>query len=164
LTLWQLIQVRTRSEVLANRCKLRARPLLESEIKAKTHQRLGFALTVTAALGGGVLLVLFFNEFGKSLGSIMSRAYEYASNHMHPLIVYALYIAVDWGGPLAFFVVPAFLARRVYDALVPARCAKCGDRAYRERAPFATYLRQGGEWVTYLCRSCGHRESTTWEK
>lgn len=122
-------------------------------MSAKMHHVLAVVLTFAAFFAAGLALL----AAGKLFEPTIMR---WAFAHMHPL---AATIVFFWVLPPTFVLGSTFLVHRAINKLIPARCPKCGNRAYRhrERGQWVTYLRIG-EWITYRCRSCGYIENTGW--
>lgn len=115
-------------------------------MSARMHRALLVLLASVAILGPGIAFAVaspaFFKWFDATVGGY--------------LIAQVIALAVL---PIAIPIGLMFLVYGLMNAFVPARCPKCGGRAYRygERGPWLT-LFAGGSRVIYWCSSCGNRE------
>jgi hypothetical protein len=89
----------------------------------------------------------------------LESSWRWAEAHMHPFVAtILLYYAL----PPAFVLSPGIVVYLAINKLIPARCPKCRDGAYRhhERGQLASFFQ--GEFIIYRCRSCGHVQNLGW--
>ena len=122
-------------------------------MSARTHRALVVALTFMAFFAPAIAVFLAGEKAFRLLDSMFGR---------HPL-----------AHGIAFYVLPIvvpvglmFLVYGTINALVPARCPKCGNRAYRysERGPWLAFFQNRSERIIYWCSSCRSKEDLGWSE
>ena len=126
-------------------------------MSARVHHRLAVALAF-APLFATAAAFFFAPDKLYELYLLVTRL---VFVHLHPFAVAMAYVVI----PVAYLGGSAYLTYLATIKLIPARCPKCGNLAYRhiERGHWVAIF-QLGEWITYRCRSCGHAENLGWHE
>jgi len=122
-------------------------------LPAKWHHQLGVALAFLAMAAAGVALYFAASKHFES-------SWRWAQSHMHPFVAMILLYYVL---PPVTVLGSGFLVHLAINKLVPARCPKCRNGAYRqnEHGQWSSFF-QRGEFITYRCRSCGEVADLGW--
>jgi hypothetical protein len=124
-------------------------------MSARVHHKLAIALAFIPLLA--TCAAFFFVPY--KLDQLYVLVTRFVFTHVHPFVATMAYLIA----PVAYLAGPAYLTYLAIIKLIPARCAKCGNHAYRriERGHWVVIF-QLGESITYECRSCGHVENLGW--
>src|SRR5258706_3311252 len=123
-------------------------------MSAKMHYVLVTVLTCAALVGA-------FFAFAVAASKLFHPTMRWADAHMHP---FAAMVVFQMVLPPTVVLGPAFLLSLAMNKWIPARCQKCGNRAYRHRKHglWESWLGRSPGWISYRCQSCGDIENTCW--